>query len=81
MKKTTSSVLLVFPLISQRVQTYGLGITDVVVKLGNGVTNSLFWTFFMTGSISMAVSVLVLGYAANHFGLPIKDAIHRVLIT
>jgi hypothetical protein len=77
----TLSVMAVFPLISQRVQTYGLGLTNVVARLGNGVINSLFWTFFMTGSISMAVSVLVLGYAANHFGLPIKDAIHRVLIT
>jgi hypothetical protein len=81
MRKTIECYLLVFPAISHKVQTFSLGLTDVVVKLGNGVMNSLFWTFFMTGSVSMAVSVLVLGYVANHFGLPVKDAIHRVLFT
>ena len=64
-----------------KLQSYGIGITNVVVKLGNGVMNSLFWTFFLTGSVSMAVSVLVLGYAANHLGMPVKDVLHRLLIS
>jgi hypothetical protein len=71
--------MIVFPLVYKTFQTYSLGITNVVARLGNGVMNSLFWNFFLNGSISMAVSVLVLGYAANRFGLPIKDAVHRVL--
>jgi hypothetical protein len=81
LKRTRLYVLSVFPLISQRVQIYGLGLTNVVVRLGNGVMNSLFWTFFLTGSVSMAVSILVLGYAANHLGLPVKEAVHRALVS
>lgn len=81
MRKTVACYLVVFPLVYKTFQTYSLGITNIVVRSGNGVMNSLFWTFFLTGSISMAVSVLVLGYAANHFGLPVKDAIHRMLLS
>ncbi len=81
MRKTISFYIVVFPLIYQKLQSYSTGITNMVVRLGNGVMNSLFWTFFLTGSIGMAVSVLVLGYAANHFGLPVKDALHRLLVS
>ena len=81
MRKTVVCYMIVLPLVYKTFQTYSLGITNVVARLGNGVMNSLFWTFFLTGSISMAVSVLVLGYAANHFGLPVKDAIHRMLVS
>jgi hypothetical protein len=79
MRKIITCYMIVFPLVYKTFQTYSLGITNVVARLGNGVMNSLFWNFFLNGSISMAVSVLVLGYAANRFGLPIKDAVHRVL--
>ena len=81
MRKTFISCTVVFSSAYKTFQTYSLGVTDVVARLGNGVASSLFWTFFMTGSISMAVSVLVLGYAANYLGLPVKDAVHRVLIS
>jgi hypothetical protein len=56
-------------------------INVVLVWLGHGVLSSVFWRLVLAGSIGAAITILIVGYTANHFDLIAKKIVRIILMS
>jgi hypothetical protein len=57
------------------------GISILLAWLGHGVLSSVFWRLVLTGSIGAAITILIVGYTANHFDFIVKKTVRIIFMS